>query len=366
MSILVFDPKHQFIIQKKQILDAVNRVLVSGNYILGNEVLKFEKSFSKLHNAKYGIGVKNGTDALLICLKALNIQSGDEVITTSHTALATISAIISVGATPVIIDIEKDFYTLDPKMIEKYISKKTKAILPVHIYGQCCDMHKIIKIAKKNKIAVIEDCSQAHGAKIKNRPVGTFGDLSTFSFYPTKNVSALGDGGIILTNKRTLERKIRRYRQYGWDNNRNTNHPGINSRLDEVQAAILNIKLKNFLKYKKKRIDIAKTYLMKIKNKNITLPKIRNQTTHAFHIFAVIVKNRQKFIKYLNHNGVYPGIHYTKLAHENIGYTEYCKFRMKDLIHCSKIKLNEVSLPIYPELSKEKINKIIKIINNFI
>ena len=204
MSVNVFEPKSQFKAQSKEIIKAIKKVLNSGNYILGKEVLKLEKNFSSIHNLNYGIAVKNGTDAISISLKVLGIKRGEEVITTSHTALATISAILNVGAVPVIIDIERDFYTLDPSLIEKAITKKTRVILPVHIFGQCCNMIEIQKIAKKYKLNIIEDCSQAHGAKINNRFIGTFGILSTFSFYPTKNLGAIGDGGAIVTNDKTL------------------------------------------------------------------------------------------------------------------------------------------------------------------
>ena len=365
MPINVFEPKSQYSVQKKEIISAVKRVFKSGNYILGKEVKKLEKNFSVLHHVKYGIAVKNGTDAISISLKALGVKKGDEVITTSHTALATIAAIISTGAVPVIVDIEKDFFTINPNLIEKKITKKTKVIIPVHIYGQCADIQKICKIGKKYNLYVIEDCAQAHGAKIKNRSIGSFGHISTFSFYPTKNLGAIGDGGIILTNNLKLNKKIRRLREYGWDYRRQTNEPGINSRLDEVQASILNIKLKYFASSKKKRILIAKKYLSKIKNKNIILPKVKTNTTHVFHIFSIMVKGKNKFVKYLNKNKIFPGFHYRVLAHQNRGYNKFCKFMNKELIYSNKISKFQVSLPIYPELTNKNINNIIKVVNNY-
>ncbi len=365
MPINVFEPKSQFISQKKEIINAVKKVFNSGNYILGKEVLKLEKKFSELHQTKYGITVKNGTDAISISLRALGIKKGDEVITTSHTALATIAAIISTGAVPVIVDIEKFFYTINANLIEKKITKKTKVIIPVHIYGQCADMEKICKIAKKHKLFIIEDCAQSHGAKIKKKSIGSFGDISTFSFYPTKNLGAIGDGGIILTNNLKFEKKIRRLREYGWDYRRQTNEPGINSRLDEIQASILNIKLKNFNRNKEKRILIANKYLSEIRNKNIILPKVRTNTTHVFHIFSIMVKNKKKLVKYLNENKIFPGFHYSILSHQNIGYGKFCKFINKELIFSNKISRFQLSLPIYPELTNKNVNKIIKIINNY-
>ena len=365
MSVNVFEPKSQFKAQSKEIIKAIKKVLNSGNYILGKEVLKLEKNFSSIHNLNYGVAVKNGTDAISISLKVLGIKRGEEVITTSHTALATIAAILNVGAVPVIIDIERDFYTLDPSLIEKVITKKTRVILPVHIFGQCCNMIEIQKIAKKYKLNIIEDCSQAHGAKINNRFIGTFGILSTFSFYPTKNLGAIGDGGMILTNNKNLEKKIRRYREYGWDKKRDSNKPGINSRLDEIQASIINVKLKKFNNSKQKRISIANQYLNNIKNKNIILPKIRNNSQHVFHIFSILVKNKQKFIKYLNKKKIFPGLHYKRLAYQNNGYEKFCKYNYKKLINSKKISRYQVSLPIYPELTNSNINKIIKAVNNY-
>ncbi len=365
MPINVFEPKSQFISQKSEITNAIKKVLNSGSYILGKEVIKLEKNFAKLHNSKFAIAVKNGTDALTISLKILNIGKGDEVITTSHTAQATIAAIVDSGATPVIVDIEKNYYTLDPNLIEDKITKKTKAVIPVHIYGQCCEMKKITKIAKKWNIYLIEDCSQAHGAKIYNKSVGTFGIMSTFSFYPTKNLGAIGDGGIIVTRKKSIAEKIKKFREYGWNKNRSSKNPGINSRLDEMQAAILNTKLKIFKKTKNVRIKIAKEYLKKIKNKNITLPEIRKNSTHVFHIFSILIKNRKNFLRYLNYHKVYPGIHYPRLAHMNKGYSKLCKFNNLSLKNSAYLTKSTVSLPIYPELSLKNLNKIIKLVNNY-
>ncbi len=365
MSINVFEPKSQFKSQKKEIISAVKKVFENGNYILGKEVLKLEKKFSSLHQVKYGIAVKNGTDAISISLKVLGVKKGDEVITTSHTALATIAAIISTGAIPVIVDIDKDFYTINTNLIEKKITNKTKVIIPVHIYGQCADMKIICKIAKKYKLFVIEDCAQAHGAKINNKSAGSFGHVSTFSFYPTKNLGAIGDGGIVLTNNSKLEKKIRKFREYGWDHQRRADDPGINSRLDEVQASILNIKLNKFSFSKKKRISIANKYLSKIKNKNIKLPKVKQNTTHVFHIFSILTKNKKKFVKYLIKNKVFPGFHYPILAHQNKGYARFCKFKKSELNYSNKISKFQVSLPIYPELSNKNINNIINLINNY-
>mgnify|MGYP000891429265 FL=1 len=361
----VFEPKKQYISNKKLILRNIKKVLESGNYILGPQVKKLEKNFAKYCGAKYAIGVKNGTDALILALKSLDIKSGDEVITTSHTALATIAAIVSTGAKPVIVDIEDIYFTIDPTKLKSMINSKTKAIIPVHIYGQVCEMKEIISIAKRNKIKVIEDCSQALGTKYHKKKVGTFGDIGTFSFYPTKILGAIGDGGIIITNNGSIAKKLLKLRQYGWNKKRETKYPGLNSRLDELQAAILNVKIKNIDKDNQKRNKIASLYKKKIKNKDLLLPNVRKNSRHVFHIFAILTKKRKLLIEYLNKHKVTPGIHYSKPACLNNGYSELCKFQLKDIKKTIKISRETLSLPIYPELKKHDINKVIKLLNKF-
>lgn len=363
--IYTFAPKLQYKSREKNILKNILKVLNSGNYILGREVQKFEKDFAKYHDAKYAISTKNGTDSLTLALKALGVDKGDEVITTAHTALATIASIVSVGATPVILDIEKKFYTLNPDKIVRSISKKTKAIIPVHIYGQSCDMHKINLISKKFNVPIIEDCAQSIGTCFNKKKVGGFGIASCFSFYPTKNLGAIGDGGMILTNNKKMFNKLTKIRQYGWDEKRIANITGINSRLDEIQAAILSIKLKNISFDNKKRKYIANQYFSKIKNKKIILPTIRKNSTHAFHIFAVLVKNRNKFLSYLKNNKIRLTLHYKNLTFLNKGYKVKCKYNLINLKNAKKVSRETVSLPIYPELKEKEINQIIKIINNY-
>ena len=363
--IKVFNPKKQYDKLKKPILSNISKVLEKGDYILGAEVRKLENKFKKYFNIKYAVAVKNGTDALLLSLKSLDVGIGDEVITTSHTALATIAAIIESGAKPVVVDIEKDFYTLDPKRILASITKKTKVIIPVHIYGQVSPMKEILKISKKKKIQIIEDCSQSIGAKLNNIKAGKCGSISTFSFYPTKNLGALGDGGMIITNNTKLGKKLERLRQYGWDKSRKTNFPGINSRLDEVQASVLNIKFKYIDSDNNKRILLANNYIKKIKNNLIKVPKIRDNSKHVFHIFSIFVKNRKKFLSYLNKNNIYPGIHYSKPVSNNLGYKNYCKVDKYGINNTIKLSKQNVSLPNYPELTLFEQNKVIQLINKF-
>ena len=360
-----FNPKLQNKLFKKNIIKKLKKVIESEQYILGQEVTKFEKKFSKIHDMKFSISTKNGTDSLILALRALEIKKDDEVITTAHTALATIASIVSLGAKPVIADIEKDFYTICPNSILRLISKKTKAIIPVHIYGQICDMNKIISISKKFKIPIIEDCAQAQGTKFNNKYAGSFGEISCFSFYPTKNLSAVGDGGMILTNNKKIYKKIKMQRQYGWDDKRVANINGINSRLDEVQAAILNVKINHLDLFNKKKNSIAKIYNSKIKNKHVILPKVRNYSFHSFHIYSILIENRGKFLKYLAKNKIYLSSHYEHLTFLNKGYKKKCIYNLSNLKNATSLSKKTVSLPIYPELKKNEIEHVIKVINNY-
>ena len=364
MKILCSNPLAQFHSKKKLIKKILYKVLDSPNYILGKNVESFEKKFSNFIGTKYAVGVGNGTDAIEISLRILNIGKGDEVITVSHTALATVSAIISSGATPVLVDVDEDKYTINIDLIEKNITKKTKAIVLVHIYGQSADIDKILKICKKNKLKLIEDVSQAHGGKWQNKNLGSFGDLSTFSFYPTKNLGAIGDGGIICTNKKQFYQKARQIREYGWNKKRVASISGRNSRLDEIQAAILIIKLKFLKKDTKKRQNIAKIYKNEINAKEVSHPYVTSYNNHAFHLYVVKVKRRKSLLNYLKKKNIFCGIHYPYPIHLQPGYKNNIikKYELKITEQLSK---QIISLPIYPELSLNKIKRISKLINNF-
>ena len=301
-NILMFcaNPKAQYQKYKKEINKSINRVLESGNYILGNEVKLFERDFSKYIGLKYSIAVNSGTDALHIALIACGIKHNDEVLTVSNTAVATASAIVLANAKPKFVDINKENYLIDYTKIEKSITKKTKAIIPVHLYGNTVDMDKILKIDKKYKLKIIEDCAQAHGAKFKNKKVGSFGDASCFSFYPTKNLGALGDGGMILTNNLKIYTSSKLMREYGWKDRYISSIKGWNSRLDEIQAAILRVKIKYLDKDNAKRIKIAKKYIEELANLPIVLPKIQKNSLHVFHLFVIRSKQRNKLRSYLS------------------------------------------------------------------
>ena len=297
----------EYLFLRKKILNSLDKVFKSNMLFFGNELKSFEKKFIKINKSKYGLGVKSGTEALIIALKALNVSNKDEVITVSNTAIPTISAIKAVGAEVKFVDVN-EYYLMSTDDLEKKITKKTKAIIAVHLYGQSCDMSKICKIANKNNIKVIEDCAQAHGATYKKKFVGNFGDIGCFSFYPTKNLGAYGDGGFITTNNYNLYKKIRRIRYYGieqlnpknkFNNKYYSFEDGINSRLDEMQSSILNIKIKYLKKNITKKKKLAEIYSKHLNIENLTLPKVNNHNEHTYHQYVVRSKDREVILKNL-------------------------------------------------------------------
>ena len=356
------NPGKRFLKNKTTETKIIKDVLVSNKYILGDNVKLFEKNFSKFIGSKYAVGVANATDAIELIMNNHNIKNNDEVITVSHTATGTISAIISCGATPVLNDIDDD-YLFDCKNLKNLVTKKTKAVVIVHIYGQACDFRSIINFCKKRKILIIEDVSQAHGSKIALKRSGNIGDYGVFSLYPTKNLGALGDGGIITMNSKSNFNKISMLRNYGWDSKNLTKLNGRNSRLDEVQAAILNFRLKKLDKDNLKRIKIAKLYNLKFKNLPIKLPKIGKNFSNVFHLYVIQTQKRAKLLTYLKKNRIFAGIHYKIPNHLHPAIRE--KIRFKNLKKNINISKNIVSLPIYPELSKNDQLKVINSVLNF-
>ena len=305
----VWDYKKEYYSLKSKILNNVNKVFNSGTLILGPEVKKFELNFSKFVNCKYGVGVNSGTDAILIALMTAGVKKGDEVITTSNTAVPTVSAIVSAGATPVFVDIDENNFLINEDLIEKKITKKTKALIIVNLYGQIPKFEKIKKIAKINNIKIIEDCAQSTGSYYKGKHSGSFGDIAAFSFYPTKNLGAYGDGGMVVTNNKIYFKKSLMLRKYGMKKLYYSELHGINSRLDEVQASILNLKLKYLSKHIKKRRQIAQIYNSKIKNSKLILPNEIKNHYHSYYVYVVRHPNRDKIMTYLK-NGVICNISY--------------------------------------------------------
>jgi len=356
--ILCSNPKMQFLSQKQEIIDSVMRVMNSDSYILGSEVLGFEEEFATYIGASKCIGVNSGTDAIILGLKALGITRGDEVVTPSHTAVATVAAIVASGATPVFADIDPISFTLNPKSVQEVITSKTKALIAVHLYGHPCDMDILSEIANENKIFLIEDCAQAHGAKWRNRNVGTFGILACFSFYPTKNLGAIGDGGAVVTNNIELANLIRRLRQYGWDSEKQAQMQSSVSRLDEIQAAILRIKLAKLDLANEKRRSIAAKYSSLLKNSPVSLPSVNVNAEHVFHLYVVQLDERKKMIAHLNGRGIFPGIHYANPVHLQTAYTNLGNSRSNKLEVTERIKETILSLPMYPELRENEIDRV--------
>lgn len=345
---------------------AIAEVLREQSYILGNNVKKFEKSLAQHCKINYAIGVANGTDALFLSLKALNIGHGDEVITTCHTALATIAAIVAVGATPVIVDINNEML-IDVEKVRKAVTRKTKAIIAVHLYGLACDMDVINEIANNYKLSVIEDCAQAFGTTYKGRHVGVFSDLATFSFYPTKNLGAIGDGGAVITKSSELHYKLTLLRQYGWDNNRVSQIEGYNSRLDEIQAAILNVKLNRFTTLYELRRKIAMKYINELVNiGDLELPTDTTNSKHSYHLFVIKTSKRDELKEHLQSNKILCGIHYAELVNDHPGYTGKIKYNRLGKLSCARETLSRIlSLPIYPGLDANSQIKIISTIKDF-
>ena len=357
-----------FEVNKKYIKEIISKtndfLLNSRNYILSKNVKSFEKNFSKYQSSKYTVAVKNGTDALYISLKSLEITKGDEVILPILSATATLSAVIQSGAKPVFCDIDPIYFTIDEKKIYSLITKKTKAVIAVNLYGQSCDYSTIIPILKKKKIHLIEDCAQSLGSQFHNKKLGNFGRISAFSFFPTKNLGAIGDGGAVVTNDKSLYQKALKIRQYGWDKKRISVIDGINSRLDEIQAIILNIKIKHLEKSINLKKIIAEYYDKNLASLPIELPQIRNQTKHSYHLYVIKVKPfyRNKLIRYLEKKNIFVGIHY-KNSLNNMPIAK--KFLNNNNLESAKIVKQIISLPIYDSMTINQARLVVNYIKLF-
>ncbi|WP_214847326.1 DegT/DnrJ/EryC1/StrS family aminotransferase [Exiguobacterium sp. s193] len=347
---------------KEELLKTFESVLDSGWYIMGNELLEFEKEFAQYCGTKYCVGVANGLEALSLILRAYDIGPGDEVIVPANTYIASILAISQNGAKPILVEPSLLTYNIDEEKIEEKITERTKAILVVHLYGKVANMDIINKIAKNNKIKVIEDGAQAHGAMFNNQKVGSLGDAAGFSFYPGKNLGALGDGGAVTTNDAELFEKIKMLRNYGSSKKYENKLKGFNSRLDEMQAAFLRIKLRGLDLENQKRQEIASYYLKEIKNADIIVPINKIEKEHVWHLFVLMVENRDDFQKYLLENKIETMIHYPIPPHKQLAYEELNKeeYKITEKIH-KKI----VSIPLNPNLSELEVSKIVNVINRY-
>ena len=361
--------KHNYLAEQfsdySKIFKDIEKVVKKGDYTLGDQVVKFEKNISKITGSKYALGVGNGTDALYLVLKAFNIGKGDEVITTPFTFIATTASIVTAGAKPVFADVKED-YNIDENKIEKLITKKTKAIMPVHWSGRPCEMDKIRKIANKYKLKIIQDSCHAIQSKFKNRNIVEFGDACTFSMHPLKNLNVWGDGGFIITNNKTLYQELTLLRNHGLLNRNTCKVFGYNSRLDTIQAAIANYKLKNKLNnITSKRIKNA-LFLDKLlsKNKNIKTVKRYSYLKEVFHLYQINVKERDNLQKYLIKNSIDAKVHYPTPIHLQPA-AKYLKYKKGDFPIAEKLAKTSLSLPVHEFITTRDIKKIAFLINRF-
>ncbi|MGV8148981.1 MAG: DegT/DnrJ/EryC1/StrS family aminotransferase [Alkaliphilus sp.] len=348
---------------KSEYDEAAIQTLESGWYILGEKVEKFEKEFTSFVGAKYCVGLNSGLDALILAFRALDIGEGDEVVVPANTYIASVLGITENGATPIFVEPD-EYYNLDTDRIEEIINKNTKAILVVHLYGQATNMKKIKEIADKHNLYLIEDCAQSHGAKFEDKTTGSWGDIGCFSFYPTKNIGAFGDAGAIVTNNKAIYEKMKMLRNYGSKVKYENEILGVNSRLDEIQAALLSVKLSHYNELRREREDIAKAYLKGIKNENIGLPMIRNNSEHVWHLFVIRTDNRDSLQKYLGEKGIGTQIHYPIPPHLSKAYN-HLGYKLNDFPITEKYASTCLSLPLFEGMTEEEIKHVIETVNEF-
>jgi len=365
VKIPLVDLKAQYHSIKDEILEAVSSVMEESAFIGGSHVRKFESDFAEFCGAKCCIGVGNGTDAIFIALKSLGIGPGDEVITAANSFIATSEIITLLGAKVVFCDVSEVNRNIDPELISYKITEKTRAIIPVHLYGQPADMDSIVKIADENSLHIVEDCAQAHGARYKGKRVGTFGKVGCFSFYPGKNLGAYGDGGAIVTDGEDMAKKMRMYANHGRSEKYNHEFEGVNSRLDGMQAAVLNVKLKYLEEWNLKRNKNAKIYNDKLKSVgDIKIPAIAGDRDHVFHLYVIRSKKRDRLKGFLADNGIFCGIHYP-IALPNLKAYKYLKHKPEDFPVSSGLQDEILSLPMFPELTAEQIDYVVSKIKEF-
>ncbi len=365
MEVPFVDLYAQYLTIKNEIDNVLGNVIKETAFIKGKYVDEFENSYKEKYNINNCIGVANGTDAIYIILKMMGIGPGDEVITTAISWISTSETISLTGAKPVFVDVDPRYYTIDCSKIEEKITEKTKAIIPVHLYGQPADIKKIKEICRKHNLNLIEDCAQAHFAKYNNKFVGTFGDAASFSFYPGKNLGAYGDAGAIITNDDDLAVKMRMFANHGALKKHIHFMEGINSRLDGIQAAILNVKLKYIDDWNKKRIDIASRYNELLSGiDEIMVPFIMANARHIFHLYVIRSNKRDELQDYLKQNNISTAIHYPT-ALPNLPAYSYLNLKPSDFPVATKYEKEILSLPIYPELTEEQILFVVNKIKQF-
>lgn len=353
----------QYNYYKSEYEEAVLRVLRSGWYLLGKELENFEEEFAKFIGIKYCVGVGSGLDALEIAVRILDIGVGDEVLVQGNTYIASVMGITKNGATPIFIEPD-NYFNIDVDKIEKAITSKTKAIMVIHLYGQASQMDKIMSIATKYNLKIIEDCAQAHGAEFDNKRVGSFGDISCFSFYPTKNLGAFGDAGAFVTNNKDYAEKAKMLRNYGSSKKYFFEEIGYNSRLDEIQASLLNVKLKHISELTEERRNIACRYINEIKNEYIILPNIKSGATHVWHLFVIKSIYRNKLHDYLIENEIETAFHYPQPPHLSKAYG-FLKHEVGDLPITEEYSNQVLSLPLYNGMTDDEVTYVISKLNSF-
>jgi dTDP-4-amino-4,6-dideoxygalactose transaminase len=359
------NPRANYLAHKQEIDAAITRVMENGQYILGPEVGALEKEFADYIGVGFGIGVSSGTDALHLSLKACGIGSGNEVITVSHTAVATAVAIELCNARPVLVDIDPSTFVINPDQIERAITSRTKAIIPVHLYGHVADMPSILSIAHSHGLRVIEDCAQSHGATYAGRKSGGWGDIAAFSFYPTKNLGAFGDGGMVVTNDRELAERVRLLREYGWCQRFVSEISGLNSRLDELQAAVLRVKLNYLDEWNAERRRKASIYTRLLAGLEIVCPTEKEPVRHVYHLYVIRTKRRNSLQAFLKEQGIGTLIHYPTPIHLQNAYKHlgYCGGDLPQTEQCSQEIL---SLPFFPEMAESQIEEVANQIRHFL
>ena len=348
---------------QKEFEDKAISVLRSGWYIMGNELKSFEEQFAEYTGAKYCVGLASGLDALILAFAVLGIGAGDEVIVQANTYIASVMGVTRNGATPVFVEPD-EYFGINADAIEEKITDKTKAVLVVHLYGQCCDMEKVVAVCKKHNLRLIEDCAQSHGSKFNGKTSGTFGDIGCFSFYPTKNLGAFGDGGAIITNDPEINANMRIYRNYGSEKRYYNKVVGFNSRLDEIQAGLLSVRLKYLDELNKEKKDLADRYYAHINNPLIELPKRREGSEHIFHQFVIRCNRRDELMEYLREKGIGTIIHYPIPPHLSEAYS-YLGYKEGAFPVTEEYADTVLSIPMYNGLSTEDQDIVIEAINEF-
>jgi len=364
------DLKAGYLADREAIDSAIARVLESGWYLIGRELETFERAFADWLGVGHGVGVANGTDAIELALRAAGLGVGDLVFTVSHTAVATVAAIERCGATPVLVDIDPHRFTMDPQQFARAAAATRdragkRAVVPVHLYGHPADMHAILKIARAENITVIEDAAQAHGATIDGRKVGTFGDYAAFSFYPTKNLGALGDAGMVVTDDAESAERCLALRQYGWRQRSVSREPGVNSRLDEMQAAVLNVKLRTLDRDNARRRAIAQRYSAALAGRSdVIQPAVAADCEHVFHLYFVLADQREALRQHLDARAIATAIHYPQPVHRQPAYAERLP-RVVALDQTEAVSTRILTLPLHPHMSDEQVDRVVDALESF-